>query len=242
MGEKKQYFLDHLEELRRRLLTGLLAWFLGTLFVSLFLDHLLAFLLSPVGQVVFLRPTEAFVTKVKVALFGGFFTAFPVLLHQAWQFLSPALLDRERKHLQALLPLSCVLFFLGLVFCYFAVLPPAFRFLLQSGGEGIRPSISFESYVSFVTHFVLGFGLLFQVPILIFFLMKSRLVDAAFFRAKRKHVIVAILILAAILTPGPDIFSQLLLALPTFLLYEASVFVSARIVGRKSKRRKKTKA
>ncbi len=235
MGEKKQYFLDHLEELRHRLLSVLFAWFLGTLIVSLLLDRILTILLSPVGQVVFLRPTEAIITKIKVALLGGFFVALPVLLQQLWQFLSPALYAREQKSLRVILPLSYLLFLMGAVFCYFVVMPLALRFLLQSGGESIQASISFESYISFVTHFVLGFGLLFQVPILIFFLIKTGFADAAFFRSKRKHLIIVILLLAAILTPGPDVFSQILLALPTFLLYEASVFLSVRILEKKPK-------
>jgi sec-independent protein translocase protein TatC len=230
IGEKKQYFLDHLEELRRRLLITFLAWFLGTFFVSLFLDRLLMLLLSPVGEVIFLRPAEAFVTKIKVAFLGGFFLALPVFLQQLWKFFSPALHGNTQKHLRVILPLSYCLFLLGTGFCYFIVMPPTFRFLLQLGGENIQATLSFEFYISFVSNFLLGFGLLFQMPILIFFLMKTGFADKAFFRSKRKHMILLILLFAAILTPGPDIFSQLLLALPTFLLYEASVIFSAWIL------------
>jgi len=221
-----QSFIDHLEELRYRIFKVLLAAGLGAVVVFIFLDPILAFLTRPVGELIFLRPTEAFITRLKIGFVLGASLAFPVIIYQFWMFVAPGLYDSEQKTARVIIPLSFLMFIVGTVFGFEAVFPPAMRFLLNAGTESIRPQISFGYYVSFVTAFTLAFGIVFQLPIVIFFLVKLGLVERSFFSRHRKVAVVIILCIAAILTPGPDVFSQLMMAVPTILLFEMSIFLS----------------
>ncbi len=228
--------IEHLEELRRRLLIAIAALLVGTVISWFFADQLLTFFIRPVTAasgrgVIFVGVTEAFFVRLKLALLAGVFLSLPVLLYQIWAFVSVGLTPVERRYALWLLPPALVLFVGGAVFALAAIVPLGVRFLLSYQVPGVlEPFISVGAYVSFLTAFMLAFGAVFELPIVLIFLAKLGLVTSAQLAAGRRYAIVAIVALAAVLTPGGDVFSQLLMAVPTYLLYEASIWI-ARLVA-----------
>lgn len=224
--------IQHLEELRVRLLIALAAFVAGTVVSWLFVDRILAALIDPVGLVVFLAPTEAFYVRLRVAALAGVFLSFPVVLFQVWRFISVGLTTTERRYALSLLPASLLLFTGGAAFAFFAILPVGVRFLLSYQTPELVPMISINAYTSFATAFVLAFGLVFQLPVVVLLLARLGIVTPASLAAGRRYALLAIVVAAAVLTPGTDIFSQVLMAAPTYLLYEASIWI-ARLVAPK---------
>lgn len=223
--------IEHLEELRRRLLIALAAFAVGTAVSFAFVEQIMAVLLRPVGRVVFLAPTEAFFVRLKVAALAGVFLSLPVTLFQVWRFVSVGLTRTERRYALGLLPAAIILFAGGGAFAFLAILPVGVKFLLSYATPSLEPMISVQAYTSFATAFVLAFGLVFQLPIVILMLARLGVVTPAALAAGRKYALLGIVALSAILTPGGDVVSQLLMAVPTYLLYEASIWV-ARLAGR----------
>lgn len=224
--------IEHLEELRSRLLISLGAFAVATLVGFLFVDRILAILIRPVGQVVFTAPTEAFFVRLKVAALSGVFLSLPVVLFQLWRFVSVGLTRNERRYALSLLPFSLALFVGGAAFAFLTILPVGVKFLLSYQTETLRPMISIHAYTSFATSFVLAFGLVFQLPVVILFLARIGMVSPSTLAAGRKYALLAIVAASAVLTPGGDVFSQLLMAVPTYILYEVSIWV-ARVVAPK---------
>lgn len=218
----------HLEELRGRIFVSLLAVLLfavGGYFLSpALLKHLSSIIDSPL---VFLSPTEAFLVRIKVSLLLGTLAAAPVWLFQAWRFLGVALTVGERKVLLLALPFSMLLFAAGAAFAWFGVAPAGLKFLMGFGTGYLRPMISVESALSFVLWLCLGLGLLFQLPVVLGALASWGIVTSHDLRRHRRHAVLAILVAAAVITPGPDVTSQLMLAAPTYLLFELSILISA---------------
>ncbi|OGS24420.1 MAG: twin arginine-targeting protein translocase TatC, partial [Elusimicrobia bacterium RIFOXYB2_FULL_48_7] len=215
--------VEHLEELRKRIIICLVAALVCTIACYFYVDKILLLVAAPVGHLVFLKPAEAFIVRIKVAFYGGIFVSMPVILYQAWKFVSPGLFKAERKYVYLLILFSYLLFVFGVVFAYRLVLPPAMKYLLDSGGPGIQPMISVGYYVSFITMFLLGFGLVFQLPLLLLFLVKINVITPKWLSVNRKYAILAVFIIAGVITPGPDIFSQLMMAVPLLVLYEITV-------------------
>ncbi len=177
----------------------------------------------------FTAPAEAFLVRFKIAFGVGAILTFPVVLYQAWRFVDVALLTRERSMVRTILPFSCLLFLLGLLLALFGVAPLAAKFLLAFGGPSLKPMISVGAYLSFLFWMILGFGAFFQLPLVVIGLSHVGVVSPATLEKYRSHVVVGIFILCAVMTPGPDIFSQLLLALPAYLLFETSLFIARRL-------------
>jgi sec-independent protein translocase protein TatC len=227
--------IEHLEELRRRLLIAVLAFAAGTVLSFLFVERVLTVLIRPVGRVIFTAPTEAFFIRLKVAALAGAFLSLPVILWQIWRFVSVGLTPKERRYALSLLPFSLILFVAGGAFAFFAILPVGVRFLLSYQTETLVPMISIGAYTSFATAFVLAFGLVFQLPVVILLLARIGIVTPATLAAGRRYALLAIVVASAVLTPGGDIFSQLLMAVPTYLLYEVSIWI-ARVVAPRSAR------
>lgn len=230
MNEEKITLVQHLEELRKRLIRCLIAVGVAAAICFFYVDAILKIISQPAGQLVFLKPTEAFFSRIEIALYGGVFLALPVIIYQVWRFVSPGLVKTERRYLFWIVPFSYLLFVAGAALAFFVVLPVGVTFLLAYGTENIQPMISIDAYLSFVTMLLLAFGAIFQLPLVILFLTKLGLVTPAALAAKRKYAVVVIFILAGVLTPGPDIFSQFMMAIPTLLLYEISIILS-RFVG-----------
>jgi len=221
--EKELSYIEHLEELRRRIIFSLAVILVFSVVSYCKIDTVLAFVIKPVGKLVFIKPAEAFFSRIKFSFWIGVFLSFPVILFQIWRFVSPALLSREKKFALKLVPFSYILFTVGVLFCFFIVIPFAAKYFLSFQTDNIQSMLSMESYLSLVINFSLAFGLIFQMPIVIAVLVKLNIVTVEMLRKYRKYSILGIFIVAAIITP-PDIVSQMMMAIPLLIIYEISIF------------------
>jgi sec-independent protein translocase protein TatC len=171
-------------------------------------------------------------TDIKISFLVGLIVSAPYILHQAWAFVAPGLSRSERARVWPLVLFSSVLFFLGVAFAYYAVLPLALRFMLGFATPNLLPLFSYSRYISFVTSILLSFGVIFQLPLGIFFLAHLGLVTYEGLRRQRKYAILLIFVVAAVLTP-PDVFSQVLMAVPMLALYEVSIWLTRLSVVRR---------
>lgn len=244
--EKGMSLTDHLYELRSCLIASLIALGIGFVVSFYFSERILKFLtgfITPDRRpaFVFLSPAEALWANFKVALFAGIILALPVILYEVWRFISPALYERERRYALPFLIIGVVSFGIGLLFCYMVVLRFAMDFLLTYKTADITPMISIGAYIDFVMKFMLAFGLVFELPLIIIFLTRIGLLTPKFLSRNRKYAILINFIIAAILTPTPDIFNQLLMAGPLIALYEVGI-IGARIFCRSAKGKKEATA
>lgn len=224
--------VDHLSELRSRLLKAILAVIVGSTAVYFYVGELINYIAAPAGKLYYMNPAEAFFTYLKVSLFAGFILASPIVLYQAWEFIVPALRAKERMIALMLVPASVVLFVGGVLFAYFLVLPPALSFFMGFTTDNIQPLFSLGQYLSFIISFLLPFGFVFELPLFILVLAKIGLINAAFLARKRKLVIVLAFIVGAVVSPTPDVFSQTMIAIPVLILYEGSILVVKYVLKR----------
>lgn len=233
--------LEHLVELRRRLL-----WSVGALIIAFvgcfyFAKQIFGFLVQPLlaagqGRLIYTQLFEAFFVEVKVALFAAFMLAFPVIATQIWRFVAPGLYRNEKRAMLPFLLATPVLFTAGAASAYYGAVPIALKFLLSFQGNvgGVEqeamPAVG--NYLDFIMHFVLAFGVAFLLPILIMLLERVGIVTLTQLRGARRYMIVAAFLIAAVFTP-PDVVSQLLLAIPLCLLYEAAL-LAIWITGKKN--------
>jgi sec-independent protein translocase protein TatC len=226
-------FLDHYEELRSRLITCVCSVLIGACIFYSVLDPVLAFLIRPVGQLVFVAPSEAFVARMVLAGFGGLFLAFPVILYQVWRFVAAGLKEEEIAHIRVFAPCSLLLFILGGIFAYCLAVPVAIRFLLSFSTETIVPMITVKSYISFVGTMVLAFGIIFELPLVLMFLTKIGVATPVWLAEKRRYAVIIILIVSAVLTP-PDVITQVILAVPLIILYEIGILAAKIVYSRRN--------
>lgn len=232
-------FFDHLDELRAslwRLLVGLL---IGTAACYYFAPTFQSWLILPLQQetgssLALLAPTEGFVVRLKISLVAGLLLTAPWSFYQVWRFVAPGLFSHERKLVLPVVFFSSLLFLTGAAFATY-VLPHATRFFLSFSTPDVANAWSLGRYVDFVLRLMLAFGVVFELPLLIFFLARFGVVTPGFLRQYRRHMIVAFLVLASIITP-PDIFTQLVLTLPMVVLYEISILLA--VVARRQWERK----
>jgi sec-independent protein translocase protein TatC len=236
LDETRAPLLDHLIELRTRIIRALLALGVGFAVCLYFADDILGILVRPLkqafpdgeGQLIFTKLPEVFFVELKVALFAGFMVSFPVIANQLWAFVAPGLYAREKKAFLPFLLATPVLFGAGAALAYFVVMPVAFTFFLgfggTTGGLDVQALPSAGDYLSLVMQFILAFGLTFLLPVLLLLLHRAGIVSRAQMIAARRYVIVAIFVVAAIVTP-PDPGSQIVLAVPLWLLFEASLLL-----------------
>ena len=230
MEEKAMTIVEHLEELRKAVVVSIITVLTSTMVIFFFFrDALFMVAIKPLAEygipVVFIGPTEALFSKLKISIVAGLFVSLPVVLWRIWSFVVPALHSNERRYVYLLVPASLLLFLLGVSFGYFTVLQIATKYLLVVAGEGLEPMITVSKYVSFLISFLLPFGLIFELPLIVFFLTRIGLVNHTFLARNRRYAILITFILAAVLTP-PDVVSQILLAVPMVLLYEISILIS----------------
>lgn len=231
MDEKKATFFQHLEELRKVIIICLASVFAGTAASYLFLrDLLMLIVFSPLqglGQdLIMIGVTEGFFVQLKLAVSGGIILVSPVICWQVLGFVLPALYTDERKTFWVFFLSAALLFLAGIAFGYLCVLEPGLRILLLEFSGGLTALISAGKYLSFVSSFLLPFGLVFEIPLIVYALSRAGLVSPLSLKTKRGYVILAIFILAAFLTPGGDVFTQLMLALPMLALFEISVVIA----------------
>ena len=236
--DDKAPFTEHLEELRKRLITCLIAVIVGFLVTYAFKETLFEILILPLkaametgDHMVYTAIAEAFFTYLKVALLAGIMLAAPVLFYQFWMFIAPGLYTKERKLLLPVVCLSSFFFVGGALFGYFIVFPLGFKFFLSFATEAIRPMPSMKEYLSFSAKLLLAFGLAFELPLVLTFLARLGIVSVDFLKKNRKYAVVLFFAGSALLTP-PDVVSQVMMAIPLMLLYELSIW-GAKIFGKK---------
>jgi sec-independent protein translocase protein TatC len=223
--------MDHLEELRHRLIVIVAGIAVGFAASYGFSQQILFLLQRPLPtKLVFIAPTEAFLVNIKVALYAALFLSAPLILFEVWKFVAPGLYEHERRYSYPFLIISTVLFLVGGLFAYFVILPVVLHFLITQGGDLWKPTITLSSYLAFCMKLILAAGLLFEFPVLMYFLTKVGVVTPEFLIKNRKYALLAAFIIAAVLTP-PDVFSQILLAVPLFLLFEVSILVAKRVTS-----------
>ncbi|MBR5883058.1 MAG: twin-arginine translocase subunit TatC [Mailhella sp.] len=225
--------MGHLNELRRRLFRIVIIVLLG--FVAFYgvAEYLYAYLSAPLqaqlpagSKLIYTSPAGAFFTYMKVALVASLFGTSPISFYQVWAFIAPGLYKEEKRAVLPLAFFSSIFFVAGAAFCFFTVFPIAFKFFMGFATDTIVPMISVEEYLGFALKLLIAFGVVFEMPLFAYFLSRFGILSPDFMRRQRRYAILLIFIVAAILTP-PDVFSQCLMALPMFLLYEVSIYVSA---------------
>lgn len=249
IDESRAPLLDHLVELRTRLMRSIFALLIGFGVCFYFADPILGFLVQPLkdafpegeGQLIFTKLPEIFFVELKVGLFAGFMVSFPIIANQLWAFVAPGLYATEKKAFLPFLIMTPVLFLGGAALAYFVVMPTAFRWFLGFGGEAgglqVQALPSAGDYLSLVMQFILAFGITFLLPVLLLLLHRARIVTREQLSAARRYVIVGVVALAAIVTP-PDPGSQVILAIPLLLLFEGSLLLM-RLQDRAMRRSKK---
>lgn len=226
--------LDHLEELRWRLLASLAAVGIVTLIATFFSKPLLEFLISPLKNLgdytlYFHSPYEGFLTYFKVALLSGVIAASPVIFTELWLFVVPALHQRERKTIAILVAASVALFLMGAALAFWVIIPWSLQFFLSFQSDSLRPILGVGPYLSFLVVMILLTGAIFDLPVVLLGLVGAGVLDAPVLRKARRAVIVFVFILTAILTPTTDPFTQIFLTVPVLLLYEGSILIAGRM-------------
>lgn len=260
--EHQMSFLEHLEVLRWHLMRSVLSVLLFSIVAFIFHDFIFnVIILAPKNQEFFTnrmfalladytgvesikintKPLQIininmagqFSTHISVSIVAGLLISFPYVFHEFWSFIKPALYDNEKKHARGSIFYTSILFALGVLFGYYLITPLSVHFLgSYNVSDQVMNQINLTSYISTITSIVVASGVIFELPVLIFFLSKIGLVSPEFLRKYRKHSVVLILILSAIITP-PDIFSQILVCLPLMLLYEIGIKISKRVQKKK---------
>jgi sec-independent protein translocase protein TatC len=250
MTEAKMPLMAHLGELRKRILLSAAAIFVAFFVAFSFAEELFAALMFPLNysldfsirdlrvgfvpdaklasmKLIFTKPAEAFWMSMKVSFVAGIVLSLPFLFFQVWQFIAPGLQPKEKRYVLPFVFGATVLFLFGASFCFFGVLPVALSFLLGYTIGGIlMPFLSVGEYVDFCLKFIIAFGAIFELPVFIIFFTRAGIITTATLRNYRRHAFVLAFIIAAILTPTPDWFNQILMAVPIIILYEVGIWVS----------------
>jgi sec-independent protein translocase protein TatC len=234
-------FLDHLEELRWRIIKILAAMVIASVVCYFFSDYLFVGLRFPLTKAVpdgsvdlnFLKVSEGFTVRLKLSFLAGIFLSIPITIYQIWAFVMPGLYEREIKVIAPLVFVSSILFLVGAAMCFIWVLPFTIRFLLNIAPQNVKPVLTINDYLNFVMWTTLAYGLVFQTPIIALFLGKMGIINARMLGKGRRYAIVAVAVISAVVTP-PDVFSMIMMGLPLYLLYEASILVLI-VIGKSGK-------
>lgn len=238
-NEDKQTLLEHLAELRKSILISVAAIGIAAMLCFAFSEQLLTIVTYPIRgigeQLIVTRVTEAFFVKLQLSILAGLIIAFPIVSWSVWRFIRPALYDHEKKYIVTLFPVTILLFAIGATFAYFIVLPLILNFFVYIAGDTLDTMFKVDEYVSFVMSFVIPFGVVFELPVISYFLTKIGIIKWQMLARNRKYALLVIVILAGVLTPGPDPISQILMAGPVYLLFEASILVSKKTKSSRAK-------
>ncbi len=226
--ERKLTIIEHLEELRDRLIKSVIALTVTTMLSFAFAKQFLQILIAPMGQTppVSPSPTTTIVVFTKVALISGVAMAMPVLVYQLISYIAPGLKPQEKKYLYLVLPGATLSYIAGIAFAYFVMLPTAIPFLKGFLSDIIEPTWFIDKYISFITSLLFWVGLSFETPLLIFFLAKLGIVTPEVLSRYRKYAILVIAVISAVITPTPDPFNMLLVMVPLILLYEIGILLA----------------
>ena len=239
-GDRKMPLIDHLIELRQRLIWSALAFFVAFIVCYVFHKQIFSILVAPMNalphpegrRMIFTAPTEAFFTYVKLAAWGAVCVSFPIVAGQLWKFVAPGLYQNEKSAFLPFLVATPFMFALGAAFLYFLILPYGLQFFASfeipreaGGAVPIQFEAKMNEYLSFVMALILAFGISFELPVLLVLLCRVGIITPRQLAEKRRYAIVALVTFAAIVTP-PDVFSQLALAVPMYVLYEAAIVIA----------------
>jgi sec-independent protein translocase protein TatC len=224
--------LDHLAELRRRILISLAAVVVAGIIVFFFSNQIIEFLVTYYKDathddrkaLIFTGPIDAFLTRLKVATYGGIVLALPVWLYQLWRFVTPGLNPKEKRYAVPFVISAIVLFVLGALVA-FLTLEPALHFLIQVGGSAQQPLFTSDRYLTLVSLMIVAFGISFEFPVVLVFLLIARVISTAQLRRARRWAIVLIVTFAAVITPSQDPYSLFFMAVPMYLFYEGSILI-----------------
>lgn len=240
MEDEKLPVTDHLEELRWRLIKCLIAVAVGFGVSYAFVQPIFNFFVSPLveamppgSRLIYTSLPEAFITNLKLAFFAGLILSLPVIFYQLWKFVMPGLYERERRYVIPFVLVATVFFILGVSFAFFVVFPFGFRFFLGYSSESISAFPTLKEYLSFATTLLLAFGVVFELPVAIFFLAKIGIVSPAMLKRQRKYAVLIIAVVAAVITP-PDVISMLFMMLPLIILYEISIWLAHFVYKKRS--------
>jgi len=241
MDEDKLPLTAHLRELRKRLILSFIAVGVGFVVCYAFADTLFDILAKPLikimpagGTLIFTSVAEAFFTYMKVGFIAGIVLASPFILYQVWAFVAPGLYRNEKRYVVPFVLGGTFFFALGVFFGYFVAIPVGFRFLLGYASDFIKPMPSMKEYLTFCMKFLLAFGLVFEFPVVLVLLARIGIVDSKMLAKQRRYAILLVFIVAAAVTPSPDLLTQVLTAIPLVALYELSILLS-KIFGKKKK-------
>lgn len=229
--EVEMNFLDHLEELRWRLIYSIIGVLVGGALSWFFIDQIIdIILLKPArdtgATLQNLKPFGQFFLYIQVAVISGIIFSLPNLFYQLWKFIAPALKKKERKYILSIVIFSTLCFLIGIVFAYYVMLPLTLKVAVEFGNAEIKNQFAVDEYISIILSVMLAAGFVFELPMVSFFLSKLGILKPAFMKKFRRHAIVTILIIAAFVTPGADPVSQIVLTIPLIILYEISIFIS----------------
>jgi len=235
--EGSMSFLEHLEELRWRLIYSFIGIVIGTILSWIFIDYLInVILLQPAKNAGIdlqnLKPFGQVFVYLEVAIICGLVLSIPNVFYQFWKFIAPGLKEKERKYISSIVVFSSLCFIIGIVFAYFVMLPISLDFASQFGTKDINNQFAINEYLSVIISVMLGAGVVFELPMVTYFLTKIGILTPMFMSKYRKYAIVVILILSAFLTPA-DIVSQIILAIPLSFLYEFSILISKAVYKKK---------
>ncbi|MDY0235122.1 MAG: twin-arginine translocase subunit TatC [Gudongella sp.] len=226
--EKNLTLTGHLDELRKRIIFSVIFFLIGALVSYRYSDTIIRDMTQIGNNIdfVFISPAELLIANIKIAMIGGLILAAPFLIIQIWLFVSPGLNRKERVYISTAIGMGGIFFILGAMFSYYMVIPTMLVFFMGFQMDIIAPMISFSSYLSFILSTIVAFGVIFELPILMILLTRFGIVKVSFIKKNRKYIVLAIFVLAAIITP-PDVISQLLLALPMIVLTEVGIILSS---------------
>jgi sec-independent protein translocase protein TatC len=239
-------FLEHLEDLRKRIFLAFISVFIAIIPAYIYSKNIFEFLSRPVNQylpegtkLAFRTLTEPFMLYLKVAFLTALFAAAPIIFYQIWKFVAPGLYQKEKKYVVPFVLFTTVFFFGGAAFGYYIAYPFACRFFINLGSD-FQPVITVNDFFSLTIKMLLGIGLVFEMPTLVFFLSRMGIITSRWMIKNFKYAVLGVFIVAAIITPSPDMVNQTIIAVPMLLLYGISILV-ALIFGRERKKRPKGK-
>lgn len=236
-NDRKLTIFSHLGELRQRLIKSVIAVAIASFISFIFAKQIFYILILPAAGInlIYIEMTEMIGVYMRVSLASGIVLAMPYLAYHGIMFVSPALTSKEKRYVYVMLPWIALMFIVGVVFCYFILLPPAIRFLITFGSDIATPQIKIGNYISIVTRLLLAIGFVFEMPVITTFLAKLGIIKPRWLSDRRKPAIIVAFILAAIITPTFDPINQSLVAVPLIVLYELSIWL-AKLVQRKESR------
>jgi len=230
MEEKDVSIIEHLEELRKRIIYSSIFFIFASFISYSFSKKILSFIVKPLKNyqetIVFLKPVEPFFSIIKTTFFTAGIISIPFILYQIYQFIAPGLTEKEKKLAKTIFTFFPFLFILGIVFAFYIIIPFGLKVLFSFGGEIMKPMISITNYLNFLFIFFIAMGLIFNLPVFISSFAYIGIIDSKFLKEKRKFAIVGSFILSAIITPTTDIFTQIFIAIPLIFLYEISILIS----------------